>query len=75
MITIGIGLFNLLPLGPVDGGRMFYTGLSIFIKDEKKVKSIWNYIGFTCLALIVINLLPFIFKLLNFIFQPILNLF
>lgn len=75
IITIGIGLFNLLPLGPVDGGRMFYTALAIFIKDEKKVKTIWNYIGFTCLALIVINLLPFVFKLLIYIFQPILNLF
>jgi len=75
MISIGIGLFNLLPLGPVDGGRMFYTGLLFFIKDEKKVKSIWNYVGLTCLALIVINLLPFLFKLLLFIFQPIINLF
>ncbi|MBL7147478.1 MAG: site-2 protease family protein [Nanoarchaeota archaeon] len=75
MITIGIGLFNLLPLGPVDGGRMFYVTLLIFTKDEKKAKNIWSYVGFTCLALIVINLLPFIFKLLNFIFQPILNLF
>jgi len=75
MISIGIGLFNLLPLGPVDGGRMFYTSLSIFIKDEKKIKNIWSYVGFTCLALIVINLLPFLFKLILFIFQPIINLF
>ena len=25
IINIGVGLFNLLPLGPVDGGKMFYT--------------------------------------------------
>jgi len=74
MITIGIGLFNLLPLGPVDGGRMFYAGLSFFIKSEKKVKVIWSYVGFACLALIIINLLPFIFKLLLFIFKPVINL-
>lgn len=74
LISIGIALFNLLPLGPVDGGRMFLTGLSVFIKKEKNVKRIWGFVSFFILALIVLNLLPFIKKLLVFIFSPILGL-
>ena len=74
LISIGIALFNLLPLGPVDGGRMFLTGLSVFIKKEKNAKKVWGFVSFFILALIVLNLLPFIKKLLVFIFSPILGL-
>ena len=63
IISLGVGLFNLLPLGPVDGGRMFPIGLSFFIKDEDKIKRIWKYISFLVLGLIIINLLPYIINL------------
>jgi len=63
IISLGIGLFNLLPLGPVDGGRMFPLGLSFFVKDENKIKKIWKYISFLVLGLIIINLLPYIINL------------
>jgi len=53
LFNIGIGLFNLLPLGPVDGGRMMKTLLSVLIKDEKKAKIAWVIISlFTLLVLI-----------------------
>ena len=57
-VNIGVGLFNLLPLGPVDGGRMFYSALLVIIKDEKKAKKIWAFVGFMFLFLVAINLLP-----------------
>ena len=74
LISIGIGLFNLLPLGPIDGGRMFLTGLGVFVKKEKNVKRIWGFISFLILALIAINLLPFFWKLLVAIFGPLASL-
>jgi membrane-associated protease RseP (regulator of RpoE activity) len=71
IISFGIGLFNLLPLGPVDGGRMFYTVCLFFTTNEKKVKKVWTYVSFFCLSLIVINLgyfvKPYLFQFFNWI--------
>ena len=72
LISLGVGLFNLLPLGPVDGGRMFPLGLSFFIKDENKVKKIWKYISFLVLGLIIINLMPYLISLFNWIISLII---
>lgn len=74
VISLGVGLFNLLPLGPLDGGRMFYVFLMFFTKDEKKIKKIWTTISIFILLLIVINLWPYIQKLLLWIFSPIISL-
>ncbi|MBU0962744.1 MAG: M50 family metallopeptidase [Nanoarchaeota archaeon] len=71
-INLGIGLFNLLPLGPVDGGRMFSTLISYFIKNKKIVQKIFLIVTLFCLLLIFINLLPYIIKLIYFILKPIL---
>ena len=70
--NLGVGLFNLLPLGPVDGGRMFSTAVSYFIKSEKKARKLTNIVSFVLLALIIINLLPYLYKLLLFIIKPFL---
>ena len=64
-ISIGIGIFNLVPLGPVDGGRMLLTSLTRFMK-EKRAKRVWNYISMVILLLIVINLLPWVIRFLTF---------
>jgi len=32
---MGIGLFNLVPLGPIDGGRMLQVVLQKFSKNKK----------------------------------------
>ncbi|GIU68852.1 MAG: membrane-associated Zn-dependent protease [Candidatus Woesearchaeota archaeon] len=49
MLSLGIGLANLLPLGPVDGGRMLHTAL-IDVKGKEKritimVKNKLDYIS------------------------------
>ncbi|MBS3143370.1 site-2 protease family protein [Candidatus Woesearchaeota archaeon] len=72
LISLGVGLFNLLPLGPVDGGRMLPLGLSFIIKDANKIKKIWKYISFFVLGLIIINLLPYLINLLNWLFSLII---
>ncbi len=74
IINIGIGLFNLLPLGPVDGGRMFFVvALSVF-KDRKKAQKVWNVVSMFCLLLIVINMLPWLSKLVMFLLKPFIYL-
>jgi membrane-associated protease RseP (regulator of RpoE activity) len=67
IISLGVGLFNLLPLGPIDGGRMFFVLALSLTKDEKKAKKWWTYISFFCLLLIFINLLPYLITLLKYI--------
>ncbi len=63
VVSFGIGLFNLLPLGPIDGGRMFYTALGYFVKKESMQKRIFGAVTLFCLLLIFINLFPYIWKL------------
>lgn len=55
VLNFGIGLFNLVPIGPLDGGRMLQLVLhKIF--DEKKGNKIWGYIGLFFMVLIFINI-------------------
>ena len=69
-ISLGVGLFNLLPLGPVDGGRMFHALVLKFTKNEKKALKILSYVSMIVLVMILINLMPFIIRLLKFILSP-----
>ncbi|MEA3378903.1 MAG: site-2 protease family protein [Nanoarchaeota archaeon] len=66
VINIGVGLFNLLPLGIVDGGRMFLT-VATAIFQKKTALRIFSIITWLCLTLIVINLLPWMIKLVLWI--------
>ena len=67
VINLGIGLFNLLPLGPIDGGKMLYTAL-LGITTNKKALKIFKSVTIFNLSLIIINLLPWLFKLVKWIF-------
>ncbi len=69
IISLGVGLFNLLPLGPVDGGRMFNTASQHLIKDKKKALKVWGLVSLFCLLMIFINILPWIKKLFLFLFN------
>lgn len=66
-LSLGIGLFNLLPLGPIDGGRMLLVGLGTFVKDENKTKRIFAFISFLSLLFILINLAPWLAKAFGFL--------
>ena len=54
ILNLGIGLFNLVPIGPLDGGRMLQLPIQRYFGKEKGNK-IWNYIGLFFLILILVN--------------------
>ncbi|MDP7323421.1 MAG: site-2 protease family protein [Candidatus Woesearchaeota archaeon] len=55
VLNLGIGLFNLVPLGPIDGGRMLLTGLTYFL-PEQKARDVWTKISWVFLLLIIGNI-------------------
>lgn len=66
-INLGVGLFNLLPLGPVDGGRMFHVATLKIFKNKKTAKKVWLFAMYLIIFLIIVNFIPWIIKLLKFI--------
>lgn len=55
LLNLGIGLFNLVPLGPIDGGRMLLTALQKYF-DEEKAQRYWRLVSAFFLCLIVANI-------------------
>lgn len=61
LISFGLGLANLLPIGPVDGGRMLHTALVTAIGEKKGVK-IWSKITLAGAVILVVLLVVPIMK-------------
>ena len=55
ILNLGIGLFNLVPLGPIDGGRMLKSVLDKFLKKEQANK-IFKWTGIFFLVIIIFSL-------------------
>jgi membrane-associated protease RseP (regulator of RpoE activity) len=59
-LSMGIGLANLLPLGPVDGGRMLHKA-AIDIKGKKKGVKIWATVTIiTIITMVILIFVPII---------------
>ncbi len=56
ILSIGIGLFNLIPVGPIDGGQMSREYMFKIFKDKAKAIKAWALISFIFLAIILLNL-------------------
>ena len=56
-LSLGIGLANLLPFGPLDGGRMFLLAMQQLYGEERG-KTIWTVVSFSVLFLVLILLWP-----------------
>lgn len=58
LLSSGIGLANLLPLGPVDGGRMLLTALEQRF-DKKKAQMIWSKVSLiTFITVVILVIVP-----------------
>ena len=55
VLNFGIGLFNLVPIGPLDGGRMLQLVLHKLF-DKEKGDKYWHFIGMFFLVLIFVNI-------------------
>lgn len=63
-LNIGIGVINLLPLGPIDGGRMLRTALNAKMKKHAAMK-VFVLLSYLSLFLLLANIiLPYITKAL-----------
>ncbi len=51
VLNLGVGLFNLIPLGPIDGGRMLHTTLEHFV-HHKHAKRVWHTISVVMLVIL-----------------------
>ncbi len=53
LINLGVGAFNLLPLGPLDGGKMWKIALDKIIPKRSKV--IMKYLTYALLLMLILN--------------------
>ncbi len=54
VLNLGIGLFNLVPVGPIDGGRMLNIALKKYFK--KNGAKIFKFVSILFLLVIIINI-------------------
>ncbi|MBN1896395.1 MAG: site-2 protease family protein [Candidatus Aenigmarchaeota archaeon] len=57
IINIGVGIVNLLPVKPLDGGKMWDILMARYI--PKHSKQIMRILGYVVLALLLANFIPF----------------
>lgn len=57
LILISIALFNLLPIPIFDGDKLLSNGLSLVIKDEKKIKYIMLPIRIAALGIVLLSII------------------
>ncbi|MFW6230915.1 MAG: site-2 protease family protein [Nanoarchaeota archaeon] len=60
VLNLGIGLFNLVPLGIVDGGRMLQVAVGAIFrtrKGQKHAEMIWKIVSITFLVIILFMLI------------------
>jgi membrane-associated protease RseP (regulator of RpoE activity) len=56
LILLSVALFNLLPIPPLDGDKLLSNGLSLIIKDEKKIRYIMWPMRIAALLIVVLSI-------------------
>ncbi len=56
LLNLGVGLFNLVPIGPIDGGRMLQTVLEK-VMHNKHATRVWHTVSAVVLMIIFSNII------------------
>ncbi|MFW9843199.1 MAG: site-2 protease family protein [Candidatus Thorarchaeota archaeon] len=56
IILISLALFNLLPIPALDGDKLLSNGLSLVIKDEKKIKYIMYPVRIAAFLIVILSI-------------------
>lgn len=60
LLNIGVGLFNLVPIGPIDGGRMLQVVLEK-IMPQRNALRVWKAVSYGLLLVIASNIIYALF--------------
>lgn len=64
VLNVLIGAINLLPLGPIDGGRMADLALRTLVKNQNRAKKAFAFLTYLSLGLLLFNILgPYFWRL------------
>src|SRR3989338_11101107 len=55
ILNLGIGLFNLVPIGPLDGGRMLQAVLMAYVGKDKAMQ-LFSMIGLVFVIVVLMNI-------------------
>ena len=55
-LSLGVGLFNLLPLGPLDGGKMIKDGMVALTKREKASNRVFIYLSLLTFLMLLVSI-------------------
>jgi len=64
VINFLVALFNMLPLGILDGGRFFYLGILSLTKSEKFAKKSFKFISFLIIFLFLTIIFLWLFNII-----------
>jgi membrane-associated protease RseP (regulator of RpoE activity) len=64
IINFLVALFNMLPLGILDGGRFFYLTIEKFTKKEKTAMIIFNIIRRFIIFLFILMMVIWLFRII-----------
>ena len=68
LLTLGIGLGNLIPIGPIDGGRMMHLAVSKIAGEKEWKKSFLVFVNIGLLFVILALLYPIVRETFNKLF-------
>ncbi len=60
LLSISVGIFNLLPVAPLDGGQMAMAFAEVFRKGKRlsiQVQGVFNVVGLMCMGALIICVL------------------
>ena len=61
LINLLVGLFNMLPVSILDGGRFFYLTVWAITKNEQLAKNVYKWLGIIILSSLILIMIAWVF--------------